>query len=131
CVGHDGHRGWIYQLAVDPKLRHHGLGRKLVRAAEDWLVERGVPKVQLMIRPTNVTVRRFYEAIGYELTPRLVMARWLKQLQGPQPVEPATLEVTITHLEMNETPRLEPVHPPLNRRIALLRAQKPTVKFYR
>ena len=131
CVGHDGHRGWIYQLAVEPRCRHRGLGRKLVRAAEDWLVERGLPKVQLMIRPTNAAVRLFYEALGYELTPRLIMARWLKQLQGPQPVEPATLEVTVTYLEMSEAPRLEPAHPPLNRRIALLRARQPTVKFYR
>ena len=131
CVGHDGHRGWLYQVAVEPKLRHQGLGRKLVRAAEDWLVERDVPKVQLMIRPTNEGVRRFYESLGYDLTPRLVMARWLKQLAGPQPVEPATLEVTITYLEMAEAPRLEPAHPPLNRRIALLRAQRPTLKFYR
>ncbi len=131
CVGHDGHRGWLYQVAVEPKLRHQGIGRKLVRAAEDWLLERGVPKVQLMIRPTNEGVRRFYESLGYELTPRLVMARWLKQLAGPQPVEPATLEVTITYLEMAEAPRLEPAHPPLNRRIALLRALRPTLKFYR
>lgn len=131
CVGHDGHRGWLYQLAVDPKLQRQGLGRKLVRAAEDWLVERGVPKVQLMVRPTNEGVRRFYEALGYELTPRLVLARWLKQLKGPQPVEPATLQVTVTYLEMAAPPRLEPAHPPLNRRVALLRAQRPTVKFYR
>ncbi|SMF04915.1 Ribosomal protein S18 acetylase RimI [Tistlia consotensis] len=131
CVGHDGHRGWLYQVAVDPKLRHQGLGRKLVRAGEDWLIERGVPKVQLMIRPTNEGVRRFYESLGYELTPRLIMARWLKQLTGPQPVEPATLKVTVTYLEMTEPPRPEPAHPPSNRRIALLRAQKPTLKFYR
>lgn len=131
CVGHDGHRGWLYQLAVDPKLRHRGLGRKLVRAAEDWLIERGVAKVQLMIRPSNEGVRRFYETLGYELTPRLVMARWLKQLSGPQPVEPTTLEVTITYLEMAEAPRLEPTPLPLNRRVMLLRAPQPTVKFYR
>lgn len=131
CVGHDGHRGWLYQLAVEPKLQRQGLGRKLVRAAEDWLAERGVPKVQLMIRPANEAVRRFYESLGYELTPRLVMARWLKPLNGPQPVEPATLQVTITYLEMTAPPRVEPAHPPLNRRVALLRALRPTVKFYR
>ncbi|MEX0760314.1 MAG: GNAT family acetyltransferase, partial [Tistlia sp.] len=131
CVGHDGHRGWLYQLAVEPKLQHQGLGRKLVRAAEDWLAERGVPKVQLMIRPTNEGVRRFYESLGYELTPRLILARWLKQVKGPQPVEPATLQVTVTYLEMTAPPRLEASHPPLNRRVALLRAQRPSLKFYR
>src|SRR5258708_11652566 len=36
-VGHDGHRGWIYYLAVDPAYRRSGLGRRLVGHAEDWL----------------------------------------------------------------------------------------------
>ncbi|WP_439817370.1 GNAT family acetyltransferase [Zavarzinia sp. CC-PAN008] len=76
-VGHDGHRGWLYYLAADPGLRGRGIGRALVRAAEDWLRARGVPKVQLMVRPTNTQVMGFYETLGYEETPRVVMARWL------------------------------------------------------
>src|SRR3954447_26533954 len=38
-VGHDGHRGWIYYLAVAPALRRGGLGSRLMRAAETWLQE--------------------------------------------------------------------------------------------
>ncbi|MGH6948996.1 MAG: GNAT family N-acetyltransferase, partial [Kiloniellales bacterium] len=37
AVGHDGHRGWLYYLAVKPALRKRGHGRALVAAAEDWL----------------------------------------------------------------------------------------------
>jgi ribosomal protein S18 acetylase RimI-like enzyme len=30
-VGHDGHRGWVYYLAVDPGQRRSGLGRHMIR----------------------------------------------------------------------------------------------------
>ena len=76
-TGHDGHRGWIYYLAVDPKQEGKGFGRRMVRHAEDWLRDRGVPKVNLMIRETNTDVREYYEAIGYATEPRMVMARFL------------------------------------------------------
>ena len=49
-VGHDGHRGWIYYLAVDPSCRGKGLGRTMMRAAEDWLRRVGIEKVQLLVR---------------------------------------------------------------------------------
>ena len=49
-VGDDGHRGWIYYLAVDPAQRRQGLARTLLGAAEGWLAERGVRKVQVMLR---------------------------------------------------------------------------------
>ena len=76
-VGHDGHRGWIYYVAVDPDRRETGLGRAIVGAAEAWLRARGVPKAQLMIRETNTSVRDFYAALGWRESPRLVMERWL------------------------------------------------------
>jgi len=77
-VGHDGHRGWLYYVAVAPDARGQGFGRQMVQAATDWLHERGVPKAQLMIRETNPAVTAFYERLGFELTPRIVMAKWLR-----------------------------------------------------
>jgi hypothetical protein len=77
-TGHDGHRGWLYYLAVDPQYGGKGHGRRMVRHAEAWLKDHGVPKVNLMIRDTNEDVREFYQAIGYASEPRLVMARFLK-----------------------------------------------------
>ena len=65
-VGFDGHRGWVYYLAVLPDQQGRGAGRKLMQAAEDWLRERGAPKIQLMVRNDNKPARGFYEAIGYE-----------------------------------------------------------------
>jgi len=76
-VGHDGHRGVVYYLAVDPGMRKQNLGCAMMDAAEGWLVERGVWKLNLMIRAENEAVRKFYEALGYVVEERVVMARRL------------------------------------------------------
>ena len=76
--GSDGHRGWLYYLAVDPGQRYGGVARSMVRYAEDWLAGQGIGKVELMIRPENDAVRAFYERVGYEVEPRLVMSRRLQ-----------------------------------------------------
>ena len=77
-VGHDGHRGWLYYVAVAPNRRRQGLGRALVIAAEAWLKERGVPKAHLMVRETNQAVADFYKHLGYDPMPRINMQKWLK-----------------------------------------------------
>jgi ribosomal protein S18 acetylase RimI-like enzyme len=76
-VGHDGHRGWIYYLAVAPSHRRRALGGRLMRTAETWLQERGIRKVELMIRNTNTEVTGFYARLGYDEEPVTVMSRWL------------------------------------------------------
>src|SRR5215217_3823394 len=76
-VGHDGHRGWVYYLAVSPSCRRRGLGSRMMRAAKAWLRERGIRKVELMIRNTNTEVRAFYARLGYDQEPVTVMSRWL------------------------------------------------------
>ena len=64
-VGHDGHRGAIYYLAVAPTHQRQGLGRKLHDGAVAWLQERGVWKINLMVRSDNVQASGFYEKLGY------------------------------------------------------------------
>jgi ribosomal protein S18 acetylase RimI-like enzyme len=76
-VGHDGHRGWFYYLAVDPALQGKGFGRAMTQAAEVWLVSRGIAKAQLMVRAENDRVRAFYEALGYGEQERVLFAKWL------------------------------------------------------
>jgi ribosomal protein S18 acetylase RimI-like enzyme len=78
-VGHDGHRGWIYYVAVAPKHQEKGAGREIMAHAEGWLAQRGVPKAMLMIRETNKKVIGFYERLGYAVEQRVVMGRWLKK----------------------------------------------------
>jgi len=74
-VGDDGHRGWLYYLAVRTDLRHRGTGRALVHAAEAWLAHRGVAAVRLMVRNENTAVVAFYEALGYEDKDCIVLGR--------------------------------------------------------
>jgi ribosomal protein S18 acetylase RimI-like enzyme len=81
-VGHDGHRGWLYYLASAPRARGTGIGRSMVAAGEDWLKQRQVRKVQLMVRPTNTAVVSFYDHLGYEDMPRILMSKWLDERTG-------------------------------------------------
>ena len=76
-VGHDGHRGWVYYLAVSPDHRHRGYGRIMMEAAERWLRERGIEKLQLMVRPDNTNVKDFYQSLGYSMQERIIYAKWL------------------------------------------------------
>jgi ribosomal protein S18 acetylase RimI-like enzyme len=76
-VGHDGHRGWVYYVVVDPDHRQKGFGRAVMDAAEDWLRTRGIAKLQLMVRPDNSKVQAFYESIGYDEQERIIYAKWL------------------------------------------------------
>jgi ribosomal protein S18 acetylase RimI-like enzyme len=76
-VGFDGHRGWVYYLAVDPGRRRRGLGRSLMAAAEDWLMVRGAPKLQLMVRSDNEAAMGFYQRLGLERQEVIVLGRRL------------------------------------------------------
>lgn len=64
-VGHDGHRGWVYYLAVAPERQGEGLGARMMAAVEQWQRDRNVPKLCLMVRESNLAVRGFYEKLGY------------------------------------------------------------------
>jgi ribosomal protein S18 acetylase RimI-like enzyme len=75
-VGSDGHRGWVYYLAVDPAKQRSGLGRAMMEAAEAWLRERGIVRVRLMVRAGNPATE-FYERIGYEAQEVTTMGKTL------------------------------------------------------
>ena len=76
-VGHDGHRGWVYYVAVDPEHRGRGHGRAIMNAAEAWLRDTGIAKVQLLVRADNTKVQAFYESIDYDEQARVIFAKWL------------------------------------------------------
>jgi ribosomal protein S18 acetylase RimI-like enzyme len=76
-VGYDGHRGWVYYVAVDPDHRHKKYGRVVMDAAENWLRQRGIEKMQLLVRSDNTGVKAFYEQLGYLEQERAVYAKWL------------------------------------------------------
>jgi ribosomal protein S18 acetylase RimI-like enzyme len=72
-AGYDGHRGWLYAVAVLQEQRRHGAGAALVRHAMQSLKELGCIKVNLQVRPTNTEVAAFYEALGFASEERLSM----------------------------------------------------------
>ncbi len=76
-VGHDGHRGWVYYVAVDPERHKRGLGRSIMAAAEDWLRTAGIPKLQLLVRRENVEANAFSEALGFEESTSVMFQKWL------------------------------------------------------
>ena len=131
AVGHDGHRGWVYYLAVHPEAQRGGIGRRLMAAAERFVADCGIPKLQLMVRPSNGKVAAFYRALGYEEAPRRIFQKWLAPLGAPPDPLEGKLEVTITFLEMRAKPALRPIVPAGGVPVALLHAERPSVAFYR
>jgi ribosomal protein S18 acetylase RimI-like enzyme len=63
--GYDGHRGWLYYVAVDPEFRKQGYGRRILEAVEARLIAKGCPKINLQVRSHNRKVIAFYESLGY------------------------------------------------------------------
>jgi ribosomal protein S18 acetylase RimI-like enzyme len=75
--GYDGHRGWVYAVAVHPQHRRRGIGGALLRQLETALAERGCLKVNLQVRATNAAVVAFYESLGYVVEERISMGKRL------------------------------------------------------
>ena len=78
-LGHDGHRGWVYYLAVHPNWQRNGIGRSLMSYAEGWMDQRQVPKIQAMIRADNLPVRGFYKRLGYQDDDVQVVEKFLNE----------------------------------------------------
>jgi ribosomal protein S18 acetylase RimI-like enzyme len=64
-VGHDGHRGWVYYLAVAATVQGKGVARRLMEAAEHWCALAGIVRLNLMVRADNAHVLGFYDQLGY------------------------------------------------------------------
>lgn len=76
-AGYDGHRGWIYSIAVSPTYRKEGLGSKLLSFAEEKLLEKGCMKINLQIMEGNEAVEAFYLSNGYQTEKRISMGKRL------------------------------------------------------
>jgi ribosomal protein S18 acetylase RimI-like enzyme len=74
-AGHEGHRGWLYYVAVAPALRGGGRARALVAEAERLLTEAGCPKLQLMVRSGNDDALAAWSALGYERQDVVVLGK--------------------------------------------------------
>lgn len=73
----DGHRGWIYAIAVHPQFRQQGIGSDLLSFVQRRLSRLGCLKINLQIMADNQAVQRFYEANGYGVEQRISMGKKL------------------------------------------------------
>jgi hypothetical protein len=74
---YDGHRGWIYSLAVDAEHRRQQLGTALMRHVEKALAVQGSPKINLQVLSSNAGAIEFYEKLGYHVEERISMCKVL------------------------------------------------------
>lgn len=78
-AGYDGHRGWIYSVAVSPARRRRGVGSQLVRFAESALAKKGCVKVNLQIMEQNESVSAFYVSLGFSVEKRISMGKQIRE----------------------------------------------------
>jgi ribosomal protein S18 acetylase RimI-like enzyme len=81
--GYDGHRGWIYSLAVKPEARRRGIGSALMKHVERQLALRGCPKINLQVLSTNAATVAFYKKLGYAVEERVSMGKILDVISLP------------------------------------------------
>ncbi|WP_129793316.1 GNAT family acetyltransferase [Sphingosinicella sp. CPCC 101087] len=74
-AGYDGHRGWLYAVAVRRSHRRRGIGRTLIGEAEERLAKIGCTKINLQVRATNEAVVGFYRDLGYAVEERISMGK--------------------------------------------------------
>lgn len=70
--GHDGRRGHIYHLAVDPAYQGRGLGKRLVDEYLEGLGQTGVKRVIIMVADDNPLGRGFWRRCGWEEVPSAI-----------------------------------------------------------
>ena len=76
-AGYDGHRGWLYAVAVLKEQRRNGTGAALVKYTMQSLKDIGCRKVNLQIRATNTEVASFYKSLGFATEERLSMGAFI------------------------------------------------------
>jgi ribosomal protein S18 acetylase RimI-like enzyme len=81
-AGYDGHRGWVYYVAVSPSHQRQGIGTALMRRVEQALTAMGCPKLNLQVRAGSPEAVAFYRRLGYDVEERVSMS---KRLNVPSP----------------------------------------------
>jgi ribosomal protein S18 acetylase RimI-like enzyme len=79
--GHDymalrGPAGALYDIIVDPAVRHQGVGRMLLDATLTELKARGVPRVVLSTAERNESAQRLFARAGFRQTMVEMTREW-------------------------------------------------------
>lgn len=72
---HSDHVGYLEGWFVEPEFRQHGLGKQLVKAAEDWARKRGCEEMASDSEIGNDLSLKAHLGLGYQETSRLVHLR--------------------------------------------------------
>lgn len=64
--GHDGRRGYIYHLAIDPKYHGRGLGRRLIDECLAGLKRAGLERANILVAKDNPRGLEFWRRCGWE-----------------------------------------------------------------
>jgi N-acetylglutamate synthase len=64
--GHDGRRGYIYHLAVDPARQGLGLGKRLIDECIAGLKRAGLERANILVAKDNPRGREFWRRCGWE-----------------------------------------------------------------
>ncbi len=70
--GHDGRRGHIYHLAVDPSYQGRRLGKRLLDECLDGLRTAGIQRVIILVADDNHRGAEFWKHHGWEEIPGAV-----------------------------------------------------------
>lgn len=76
-AGYDGHRGWLYAVAVSPSHRRQGIGQRIINSTIDELKSLGCIKLNLQIRADNTEVASFYQSLGFHIEDRMSMGTFI------------------------------------------------------
>jgi ribosomal protein S18 acetylase RimI-like enzyme len=85
-AGYDGHRGWLYSLAVANEARRLGIGTRLVRHAESALAAMGCLKLNLQVLADKPEVIAFYDSLGYRADAVVSLGKRLSVAQESEAV---------------------------------------------
>lgn len=70
-TGHDGRRAIVHHMCVHPDYRRQGIARRLVRQAEEALIQEGITKIFGLVFKDNDPANAFWEEQGYTLRTNL------------------------------------------------------------
>ena len=75
--GWDGHRGWLYSVAVARAARGRGHGRAIARAVETRLRALGCVKLNLQVVASNPGAVDFWRKLGFRVEERVSLGKRL------------------------------------------------------
>lgn len=62
---HDGRKGWINRVSVDPQFRRQGIAKKLITMIEKYFGSSGIDIIACLIEDSNTLSSEIFQRLGY------------------------------------------------------------------